>query len=589
MSLNAASQILNMTHQEIQEFWNRQPCNVNHSKKEFLSRDYFDEVEKKKYFVEPHIPLFAEFSRWKGKEVLELGCGIGTDSINFVRSGARLTIVELSDRSLEICKKRFEVYGLEAKFVHGNIENVNELLVGQKFDLIYSFGVIHHTVNPDKVLAAIKTLCYPTTMLKVMVYSKFSYKIFNLLHEKSWDMSQMSEVIRVNSEAQFGCPVTFTYSIDEARQLFEKAGFEVKKIWKDHIFRFKFPEYKDNVYVVDDVFKNMPESEFQQMSKELGWHTLIEATPKFSGLSVDDFFRRNNINDSIMLYTGKFPADTYHKYCQNVYTQNGEDGILEKIFEELKITEGWFCDFGASDGQSSSNVLNLAQKGWSGMCIEPDPNQYAKCVQVYQKYPKVRCFNGFVSHTSEADSLNSWLDRVNAPLDFDLVSIDVDYHDYSIWKSLSKYTPKVVVIEVNSYRDPICFELPGGRAGPGDVLAKWYSKRVGVGCAFLPMVELGLSKGYIPVAFTGNLIFVRKDLVSSLGDFPVKIASHPMEYIDLYTNLVLWGTPGKWYTNTGLMFNVALRNYVKVHRYFPTDFSWIQKNLIDFRQEVWAS
>ena len=80
------------------------------------SREYFEEVERRKYFVEPHIPRFAEFERWRGKRVLEIGCGIGTDSINFARAGADLTVVELSEKSLDLCRRRFDVYGLEARF-----------------------------------------------------------------------------------------------------------------------------------------------------------------------------------------------------------------------------------------------------------------------------------------------------------------------------------------------------------------------------------------------------------------------------------------------------------------------------------------
>ena len=84
---------------KIKNYWNNRPCNIKHSSKKFLSKEYFDEIEHKKYFVEPHIPSFADFKKWNGKKVLEIGCGIGTDSINFVRNGAILTIVEFSEKS----------------------------------------------------------------------------------------------------------------------------------------------------------------------------------------------------------------------------------------------------------------------------------------------------------------------------------------------------------------------------------------------------------------------------------------------------------------------------------------------------------
>jgi 2-polyprenyl-3-methyl-5-hydroxy-6-metoxy-1,4-benzoquinol methylase len=76
------------------------------------TKEYFDEVEQRKYTVEPHIPPFAEFPKWANKRVLEVGCGIGTDTISFARAGARVTAVDLSPKSLDIAKHRAEVYGL---------------------------------------------------------------------------------------------------------------------------------------------------------------------------------------------------------------------------------------------------------------------------------------------------------------------------------------------------------------------------------------------------------------------------------------------------------------------------------------------
>src|SRR5450432_2785481 len=96
----------------VRAYWNARPCNIRHSPRPAGTREYFDEVEARKYFVEPHIPKFADFERWRGKKVLEIGCGIGTDTVNFARHGASVTAVDLSPESLKIAAQRVALFGL---------------------------------------------------------------------------------------------------------------------------------------------------------------------------------------------------------------------------------------------------------------------------------------------------------------------------------------------------------------------------------------------------------------------------------------------------------------------------------------------
>src|SRR5215472_3529612 len=131
----------------VHDYWNSRPCNIRHSPKPLGTREYFDEVEARKYLVESHIPAFAEFERWRGKKVLEIGCGIGTDTVNFARHGAKVTSVDLSEKSLELAQQRIGVYGLQdqVQFYRGNAEELTSFVPVESYDLVYSFGVIHHT------------------------------------------------------------------------------------------------------------------------------------------------------------------------------------------------------------------------------------------------------------------------------------------------------------------------------------------------------------------------------------------------------------------------------------------------------------
>src|SRR6516225_4034640 len=112
---------------QVRDYWNARPCNLRHSPAPVGTKDYFNQVEARKYFVEPHIPGFAEFERWRGKKVLEIGCGIGTDTINFARNGAKVTTVDLSDKSLQLAQQRIGVYGLQeqVQFYCGNAEELS--------------------------------------------------------------------------------------------------------------------------------------------------------------------------------------------------------------------------------------------------------------------------------------------------------------------------------------------------------------------------------------------------------------------------------------------------------------------------------
>jgi 2-polyprenyl-3-methyl-5-hydroxy-6-metoxy-1,4-benzoquinol methylase len=263
---------------QVKTYWDQRPCNIRHSIAPIGSKQYFDEVEARKYFVESHIPGFAEFERWHGKRVLEIGCGIGTDTINFARHGAQVTSVDLSERSLEIARQRVNVYGLEnqVKFHGGNAEELGRFVPVEPYDLIYSFGVIHHTPHPEEVLQQLRQYTRPGTTIKIMVYHRRSYKVgWILLSEGKGRFWKLSELVAKNSEAQTGCPVTYTYTRSEGRKLLEEHGFRVRKVEVEHIFPYRISDYVQYRYTKEWYFRWMPQPVFRALERRFGWHLLL--------------------------------------------------------------------------------------------------------------------------------------------------------------------------------------------------------------------------------------------------------------------------------------------------------------------------
>ena len=245
-------------------YWNKQPCNIKHSKRKFLSKEYFKEISKKRYFVEPHIKDFAQFSKWKNKNVLEIGFGIGTDAIEFLKSGANYYGIELSNKSFDITNKRVKLfnYSHKTKLINDEAENLTKYFNSKSnIHLIYSFGVLHHSSSLKKCLSTIYKIMNKNTLCKIMLYAKNSYKYFLM----------KDNLIRY--EAQKGVPVIDFYTKEDLRNLFKK--FKILEIKQDFIFPYKIKPYKNNRYLKIDHFKYMKPEVFNTLKKNLGEHLLI--------------------------------------------------------------------------------------------------------------------------------------------------------------------------------------------------------------------------------------------------------------------------------------------------------------------------
>lgn len=275
--MNNSNPFSNIELEKVQNYWNARPCNIRHSPSPVGTRQYFDEVEARKYFVEPHIPLFAEFEKWRGKKVLEIGCGIGTDTINFARAGAQVTAVDLSTESLALAKKRAEVFGLDnITFYQANAEQLSDFVPVERYDLVYSFGVIHHTPHPERVIEQIHKYMDKESTFKIMVYYRTSWKVFwmRLKYGKKQGET-LDELIARYSEAETGCPVTYSYTTETIKEFLK--GFEIIDTKIDHIFPYSIPEYRNYQFKKVRYFRYLPPALFRWMEQHWGWHLCVTA------------------------------------------------------------------------------------------------------------------------------------------------------------------------------------------------------------------------------------------------------------------------------------------------------------------------
>src|SRR3982751_4869116 len=138
---------------EVRDFWNQQSCDTQVAAAPKFSREYFEQIEAFRYRDQPFIHGFAQFTRYRGKRVLEVGFGAGTDFIQWLRAGARATGVDLTPEALANLTQRIGVYQLPdpEQIMVADAENLP--FDSDSFDLGYSFGVLHHSPDTTRAIA----------------------------------------------------------------------------------------------------------------------------------------------------------------------------------------------------------------------------------------------------------------------------------------------------------------------------------------------------------------------------------------------------------------------------------------------------
>jgi 2-polyprenyl-3-methyl-5-hydroxy-6-metoxy-1,4-benzoquinol methylase len=259
----------------VKDFWNVHTKNHLFETKYEKKRSYFDMEEFQRYNFWPHIRNFVDFTRWKGKKVLEIGCGIGTDLINFARIGAQVMAMEISETALEVARERAKILNHENKirFYLGNAEQLTHFLPPEKYDLVYSFGVIHHSPHPERIIEQIRHYVVPGSMVKITLYNRYSWKtLWIMLNFAKGKLQHWPVIVARHSEAYHGCPITHTYTRSQARELLEKAGFRVTDLKVAAIFPYNKYYFQKKWY-----FRHLPPATLKWLEKKFGWQLLLTA------------------------------------------------------------------------------------------------------------------------------------------------------------------------------------------------------------------------------------------------------------------------------------------------------------------------
>jgi len=233
-------------------------------------------------------------------------------------------------------------------------------------------------------------------------------------------------------------------------------------------------------------------------------------------MNIQDFIVNNNINSP------------YLKYAKNIYTQNGDDGIITQLLSELQIigdNNNVVVEFGAWDGILASNTYNLWRyNSYNAILIESNSDKANELIKLTSSFKNTESLHLLVDSSNEdINSLDNILSRSKFNINDDnfvILSIDVDGPDYNIWESVNKYKPIIVIIE---------------SAGGWPVDTEY----VGNGASLKSLNILANKKGYSLVVSTGNAFFIRNDKLNKLKSYDKSLTIHDYHLSDDIVNKIL--------------------------------------------------
>jgi ubiquinone/menaquinone biosynthesis C-methylase UbiE len=256
------------------EQWGQDPCGAVHGREHELGTcEFFDAIERHRYLeYAPWMPRLMEFEKFRDARLLEIGCGMGTDLLQFSRGGARCFGIDLTPRSIEISQHRFKLYGANGAFMISDGEHLP--FRSESFDVVYSNGVLHHTPDTEGAIREVHRVLRPGGVAKVMLYHRNSLNYWfevvlrhgvlggQFLRGRSAE-EIMSRVIEYSEHG--ATPLVKVYSRKQARalfSLFKDVEVDVEQLRRAEL-RFLSPL--------------VSESMLDALRRRIGWNVIITA------------------------------------------------------------------------------------------------------------------------------------------------------------------------------------------------------------------------------------------------------------------------------------------------------------------------
>ena len=254
---------MNPANSAVRAFWDAKPCGSSEAAPSGTARKLLREHAQIRYEREPEVLSFADFERWHHCRVLEIGVGMGADFVRFGQANAKITGIDLSRRSLELAVQNAQIHGIPPNLLNADGEALP--FPNESFDLVYSWGVLHHTTDIDRAIAETYRVLAPDGECRLMLYHRRSlvaaqcYLRHGLARLRPF--TPLSKLIATHVESQG----TKAYTIKEVKSLLGKfRGVKAKPVITAYDFRFGRRRFA-------------PRWMLRLIPDRLGWFLLIRA------------------------------------------------------------------------------------------------------------------------------------------------------------------------------------------------------------------------------------------------------------------------------------------------------------------------